>query len=99
MAIIVEEEGNKSNAVSMLGWLVILGIVGAAVYYIFFVSPPPAVVTPPAGFEDITPIANVNFNPSSVISSPSFQALKQYVADPTSTGPTAVGRTDPFLTP
>ena len=99
MAIIVEEEGNKSNAVSLLGWVIILGIIGAAVYYIFFVSPGASVITPPAGFEDITPIASVQFDPTAVIGSQSFQSLKQYITEPTSTGPTAVGRPDPFLSP
>jgi hypothetical protein len=99
MAIIVEEEKNRSNLAAVVGWIVILGIVLAAVYYIFFAAPAAVIVTPPAGFQNISAITQVNFNPASVTSSTSFQALKQYVSEPTSTGPASVGRPDPFLLP
>ena len=99
MAIIVEEEKNRSNLASMLGWLVILAAIGAAVYYLFFVIPPPALIKPPAGFQNITPITSINFDPESILGSPSFQSLKAYIAEPASSSPAAVGRQDPFLAP
>ena len=99
MAIIVEEEKNRSNLAGVLGWIVLIGIIAAAAYYIFLAPPASVIVTPPADFAGISAITQVNFNPASVTSSTSFQALKQYISEPTSTGPGAVGRTDPFLVP
>ena|ERR1700722_13005911 len=99
MAIIVEEEKNRSNFASVIGWVVLLGIILVAVYYILFAPPAAVVVTPPVNFASVTAITQLNFNPTSVTSSTSFEALQQYVSEPTSTGPAAVGRTDPFLAP
>ena len=96
MAIIVEEEKNNSNLTSWLGVVIVILIAAAAFYYLFISQPDPAVITPPAGFEDITPIAQLNFDPTSVLQDTTFQSLKQPVAEPTSTGPQAVGKTDPF---
>ncbi len=100
MAIIIEEEKiNKSNATNLLGWFVIIVALGAAAYYLFFVSAAPTIITPPAGFSNITPITQITINPQAVIASPQFTSLTQTVAEPTSTGPAAVGRQDPFLVP
>jgi hypothetical protein len=99
MAIIVEEEKNSSNIASFVGWFIIITVVLAAAYYLFLVTPAPAIVTPPPGFNDITPITQINFDPTSVVKSAGFQALKHSIAEPTSTGPVAVGRTDPFVAP
>ena len=81
----------------MLGWIVIVVIALAAVYEIFIVSPPSVVATPPSGFETLTPITQINFDPTSVINSPTYQSLKSYIPEPTSTGPVSVGRTNPFV--
>ena len=97
MAIIVEEEKNTGNLTSMFGLILAVIIVVAAVYYLFFVTPPPAIITPPAGFEDITPIAQISFDPTSVLNNPTFQALKQPIAEPTSTGPVPIGKANPFV--
>lgn len=99
MAIIVEEEKNKSNITSLLGWFVILIVVAAAAYYLFFAVPAPTVITPPAGFENIVPITQISFNPQSVVSSSAFTSLVQTIPEPTSTGPAAIGRPDPFIAP
>lgn len=101
MAIIVEEEkgGATGTAAVTLGWVVILGVIIAAAYYIFLATPPTIVVPPPANFQSIQPIAQLNFDPNMVLNNPNFQALKQYVAEPTSTGPSGVGRSNPFISP
>ena len=85
MAIIVEEEKNSngSGIMSLLGWFIILVALGASAYYLFFAAAPPAIVTPPAAFDTITPITQINFNPQSVISSPAFTSLTQTVPEPT----------------
>ena len=100
MAIIVEEPNNKKSGSSiMLGVVVVIAICAAAVYYIFFATVPAAIVTPPPNYASIGPIANINFNPTSVLGSHNFQALKPYVTEPTSTGPGQIGRSNPFSTP
>lgn len=97
MAIIIEEEKSRNNFSGTVGWGVAIIIVAVAAYYIFFAAVPAAIVTPPAGFEDITPIAQLNFNPTGVTNNPQFQALKQTISQPASNGPVSVGRTNPFL--
>lgn len=99
MAIIVEEEKKSSNLANMVGWFIIIVVLLSAAYYIFLAAPAPVVITPPAGFNDITPITQISFDPTSVVNSTAFQTLKQSVPEPTSTGPVAVGRTNPFIAP
>lgn len=98
MAIVIEEEGkNSSSTALVLGWVVVLAILLVAAYYIFFAAPPAVVVTPPANFQNIAPIAQINFDPASLLNGQSFQALKEYVAEPTSTGPVPIGKANPFV--
>ncbi len=100
MAIIIEEEkNNKMSITSLLGWFLLAIVLGAGVYYLFFAVPQPAIITPPAGFNNITPITQLTFNPQTVITSPAFTSLTQTVPEPTSTGPVPVGRPNPFIAP
>jgi hypothetical protein len=96
MAIVVEEDKQQSRTPALLGGVVIVVILVAAAYYIFFAAPPTAIVTPPPNYAIIEPIAGISFNPSSVINSPAFRALQQLIPEPTSTGPSGVGRQNPF---
>jgi hypothetical protein len=99
MAIIVEEEKNRSNLATLVGWFVILVVILAAAYYIFLAAPSPAVITPPTGFANITSITQIQFDPTSVVNSASFNSLKQSIPEPTSTGPVSIGRANPFVAP
>jgi|SRR6185437_1752671 len=99
MAIIVEEEKRKSNIGMIVGWVVILGIVGAAVYYVFFAAPELIEIPATGALSTIAPIAQVSLHPEDVINSAGFTALKPGIPNPTSTGPSAVGRTNPFIAP
>jgi hypothetical protein len=74
-------------------------IVLATAYYVFFASPTPAIITPPAGFADITSITQLSFHPTNVTNNPTFQGLKQDIAEPTAIGPTPLGRANPFIAP
>jgi hypothetical protein len=100
MAILVEEEkkGN-SNILAYLGWIVVLVIVGAAVYYIFFVEPPSAIILPTGTLQSVGSLPVSGINPETVVNNDEFQALQQYIAEPTSTGPVPVGRPNPFISP
>ena len=96
MAIIIEEEKGGSGLGSWLGWLVILIILGGGAYYLFVFSPPPAVITPPAALSGITAASQVNFDPQTILQSPVFHSLDRYIPAPSSTGPGAVGKANPF---
>ncbi|MEK9180562.1 MAG: hypothetical protein AAB897_04080 [Patescibacteria group bacterium] len=96
MAIIVEEERPQINITRMLMWLIILVIIGVAIYYIFFSQPQIVDVAIPSNFQNIDPLASINLNPEDVINGPEFQALKQYVTVPE---PGNAGRLNPFSAP
>jgi hypothetical protein len=99
MAIIIEEEKPRSNLSNTVGIGVMVIVVATAAYYIFFAPATPAIVTPPASFGDITPITQLSLQPSSVTNNPEFQSLKEDVPQPLATGPTPLGRTNPFIAP
>jgi hypothetical protein len=98
MAIVIEEEKSKSHLASLLGWLIILGIIVAAVYYVFFAAPELVIITPSGNLSAIAPIVQNNLQPSDVLQSPAFKLLKPppgSVQVSTSTG----GRPNPFIAP
>jgi hypothetical protein len=98
MAIIIEENKNKVDGVRLLGWLGIIIVIGAAIYYLFFAAPEAVVISPPANFTEIAPLAQVNLNPEDVLNSAAYTALKAPpFALPTPQGPASVGRPDPFV--
>jgi predicted permease len=99
MAIVIEEEKKSSNALAFLGWIVVIAVIIAAIYYIFFVEPPTAVIAPTGTLQNIGSLPATEVNPQDVINSDEFQALQQYIAEPTSTGPAPVGRPNPFVAP
>jgi hypothetical protein len=98
MAIVVEEEGgggsSSSSIIRILMWLVILGIIGATVYYVFFKRPDilPNLTTP-AALKGTQELAKLRF-PKEILNSTGFLSLHQYV--PVSTLPPS-GRTNPFV--
>ena len=97
MAIVVEE-GKKSGILRIVGWISIILILCAAVYYVFFAAPEVVVIPTPANFQYVAPLAQVTLHPEDVLNSPGFQALKPpSFALPTPKGPAAVGRTNPLL--
>ena len=99
MAIIIEEEKKSSNILAVLGWIVVLAIIVAAIYYIFFVEPPSAVILPTGTLQSVGSLPVAGVNPENVVQNDEFQALHQYVSEPTSTGPVSVGRQNPFIAP
>jgi flagellar basal body-associated protein FliL len=96
MAIVIEEEKNKINILSIITWLVIIVIIGLAVYYIFFSQPQLIEVATPSSFQNINPLAKINISPENVINGPAFQSLKSTITLP---APGNAGRGNPFLMP
>jgi hypothetical protein len=99
MAIVIEEEKKSSNVLAILGWLVVLAVIGAAIYYIFFVEPPSAIILPTGTLQNVSSLSVSAVNPEDVVNNDEFQALKQYIPEPTSTGPVPMGRQNPFIAP
>ncbi len=99
MAIVIEEEKKSSNFLAFFGWIVVLGIVVAAIYYVFFVQPPSAIILPTGILKNVAALPTRNVSPQDVVNNDEFQALQQYVPEPSSTGPVSVGRQNPFIAP
>ena len=99
MAIIVEQSEKKSNLFGIVGWLIFLAIVGAAVYYMFFAQPQLVTIPASGTLGTIAPIAHISLQPAAVVQGPEFSALTSTIALPTPQGPAPVGRTDPFVAP
>ncbi|MBM3256973.1 MAG: hypothetical protein FJY98_01435 [Candidatus Liptonbacteria bacterium] len=95
MAIIIEEEREGGTSlITIVIWIVILGVVGAAAYYLFFKNPDFISFSTPPSFQNTEALAKIDLNPEKVVRSPEFQALKQYTSLPQ---PSKLGRKNPFL--
>lgn len=101
MAIVVEEEKkNGVDLVRLIGWLAIIGTLGAAIYYIFFAAPQLVTIQPATGFQTITPLSKVTLHPEDVLNSQAFQTLKSpSFTLPSAQGPSSMGRSNPFIAP
>lgn len=100
MAIIVEEEKKqRSHVFGLAGWLAFLAVIAAAVYYLFFATPPSVTLTAAGSLSSIATLTQSAVQPQDVENSAALQALHTTVAVPTSTGPAAVSRTNPFIAP
>jgi len=101
MAILIEEKRSKANLPRLIGWLVVIVILGVAIYYLFFVAPPSLVIIVPSEeLQGIAPISQATLHPEDVLNSSGFQSLKPPTFPlPSPQGPAAVGRTNPFVAP
>lgn len=94
MAIVVEEEKSKSNIVSILMWLVIIGVVIYLAYYLFFAHPEKIDLNLPVSVSSTTELVNISISPDQVLGSDKFKALTP--SEPASS--TAMtGKTNPFM--
>jgi len=59
--------------------LVVLGVIGAAIYYLFFSPVPLIEKVIPQQVQSIKNISLTEFNPETVLNNPTFQILKQYI--------------------
>ena len=99
MAIIVEENGKKSNLLSFVGWGVFLIVAVAAVYYVFFAQPELVAIPSNGTIGTIAPITQLSLQPQSVVQGSAFEALTSTIPLPTPQGPAAVNRMNPFIAP
>ena len=94
MVIVVEEQKNGASILSIVTWLTIIGILGAATYYIFFKQPDIIQFAAPANLGATQQIAKINLDANSILNNPSFKSLKTYIALPKAGN---AGRQNPFL--
>lgn len=99
MAIIVEsEQGSRMNLAVFLGWIFVLVLLGAAVYFIFFKEPDLISFQVPAAqreeFDTMRRISELNINRSKLEGNPFFSGRDNQVP---LTIPVLPGRQNPFL--
>ena len=95
MAIVIEEERKSSSGlITILIWIVIFGVIAAAVYYIFFTKPQLVEISVPANFENTDQLSKVKLTPEDIINNPDFVALKPYITLPPAE---KLGRANPFM--
>lgn len=94
MAIVIEEEKKSSvSLISVLLWVVVLGILGLAAYYLFFYRPDIIPITVPASFQNTEELSHIDLN-LNVLDDPIFKSLKAGVQ---ALNPQTTGRANPFL--
>ena len=96
MAIVIEEEKKGFGLLTILVWLVILGIVGFGTYAVFFEQPEVVDIIIPSELQNVANISGriKELQPESIQSDPTFNSLERWVTVPTQ-GET--GRANPFL--
>lgn len=94
MAILVEEERQPVNWIGALTAVFIVVAVFVLAYFLFFKQPQIIDQATPQNLQNINKISKVTFDPDSVISSPTFSALKNYAQSVTQTE--VPGKPNPF---
>jgi hypothetical protein len=95
MAIVVED--NRQSSTGVLGvfiWVVLLCVVGAAVYYVFFKKPELITVAPPKNFKEAQDVAKIQLDAAPVVRKLNLPYFDSHITIP----PAApAGRSNPFL--
>ena len=93
MAIVIEEEKDRSNILVFIGWVVVVTTILVAVYFIFFQNPEIIETVGPEGFRRTKEVSQININTEEILRTGSFPR-PSYVTEP---GEGVSGRTNPFL--
>jgi len=96
MAIIIEGEKRKINWLALATIVLIVAVLGTAIYYLFFAATPLAEKIAPVPLRSIQELSLIKLEPETIINNPAFQVLKQYV-NPIEIESGAVGKANPFL--
>ena len=94
MAIVLEERKKGVNWFVILVFLFLFVVVIAGGYFLFFASTPGIEIVAPSILRSTSNIAEIELDPSQVISHPTLKRLRQYGGLP-SVG--SLGRTNPLL--
>lgn len=93
MAVIIDEEKKPVNWLMIGVAAVIVVIIFLAGFYLFFKKPELIETVAPKELDRLNSLSRVSFDPSSVLNSSAFKALRQYATPPALP---AAGRDNPF---
>ncbi|MBI5401516.1 hypothetical protein HZB05_01675 [Candidatus Wolfebacteria bacterium] len=97
MAIILEEEKKKTNWGVILGLILVVVFVGAAVYYLFFVNPAQVQVFISPKLKVLSDFKTIQFSPDDLLNNPTFKALQPPSQEFLIPAPELRGKANPFL--
>ncbi|MBM3281593.1 MAG: hypothetical protein FJY91_02515 [Candidatus Harrisonbacteria bacterium] len=93
MAIIIENRKSNFNFFTFLFFIFLFFVVIGGAYYLFFAPTPGIEIVAPSSLQSSEEIADVKFDPGSVIGDPVLKNLRQFGAPPE---PGDLGRSNPF---
>jgi len=94
MAIVLKEQKRKFNWFAVVVVVVLTVVIIGGGYLLFFTETPVIEIVAPSTLQRTAEIAEVNFDPSVVISHPVLKTLRQYGARP---GVGQLGRQNPLI--
>lgn len=94
MAIVVEENRNKTGFLKFVAWLFTLGLIAAAIYYIFLKNPEIVGGLPKVGLDSASDLSKIKLDIDEIANNPQFQVLKQHIG---AEFQAQTGRENPFL--
>lgn len=94
MAIELEKQQRNINWFGIIVFIFLLSVIIGLVYFLFFTETPGIEVVAPSILQKTEKIADIQFDPSEVISHPVLKNLRQYGAMP---GVGQLGRPNPFI--
>ncbi len=79
MAIVIQEEKNTGSWFGFSILLVVLVVLGIALYYLFFVQPEILTAVTAKNLESIEEFSRMQFDPQTVTNSDFFKGQKQFI--------------------
>ena len=79
MAIVIQEEKNRGSWFGFTVLLVVLVVLGFALYYLFFVQPEILTAVTSTNLQSIEEFSQMQFDPRSVTGSDFFKSKKQFI--------------------
>ncbi len=79
MAIVIQEEKTSGGWFGFSVLMLVLIVIGIALYYLFFVQPELLTTGTAKNFETIEEFSQMNFDPKQVIESDFFKSQKQFM--------------------
>lgn len=94
MPIIIEQQKRKTNWLGALVFIFLLIVIVGGGYFLFFAPTPGIEIIAPSQLEEVSGLAEAQFDPTKLINDPVLKSLRQYGTQP-SPGP--LGRDNPFI--
>ena len=82
MAITVEQGSGRKGLFRLITGAVVVVALVVATYVLFFTTPPQIEVFAPAEIQTISQISEIDIDPSAIINSREYKALREHVSPP-----------------